>query len=61
MTAADHRRNRSKISCIDGGIHTWTLPFADGAVEIGNCGIRDSSNARIVSTSDLPPGFRTID
>ena len=30
MTAPDHRRNRSKISCIDGAIHTcerfWTLP-----------------------------------
>jgi hypothetical protein len=33
MTAPDHRPNHSKISCIDGGIHTcerfWTLPESD--------------------------------
>ena len=29
MTAPDHRRHRSKISCIDGGIHTWILSSLD--------------------------------
>ena len=31
MTAPDHRRRRQKISCIDGGIHTWPYGIVERA------------------------------